>query len=121
MRAQVVRILNAWDLGAVIYLFAINTIYFSLTLVGFLEMLRHRFLAEEREFNAQHTGSTASIESSVLVQPVSILAPAYNEAATVCDSVQAMLSLRYPEFEVIVINDGSKDRTLELLIERFHL
>src|SRR3954451_2938494 len=32
-----------------------------------------------------------------------------------------MLSLRYPEFEVIVINDGSKDRTLELLIERFHL
>ena len=53
--------------------------------------------------------------------PISIIAPAYNEEATILTSVQALLSLNYPEFEVIVVNDASKDNTLNLLIERFQL
>jgi len=58
---------------------------------------------------------------SALLPPVSILAPAYNEAATVRQSTRAMLKLRYPNHEVIVINDGSKDDTLALLTEEFRL
>lgn len=53
--------------------------------------------------------------------PISIIAPAYNEEATILVSVQALLSLNYPEFEVIVVNDDSKDKTLGLLIEHFQL
>ena len=53
--------------------------------------------------------------------PISIIAPAYNEEATILSSVQALLSLNYPEFEVIVVNDASKDDTLALLIEHFKL
>lgn len=52
---------------------------------------------------------------------VAILVPAYNEAATVADSVRSLLALDYPTFEVIVINDGSKDATLEVLTREFKL
>lgn len=53
--------------------------------------------------------------------PIAVLAPAYNEAATIAESIQSLLSLRYPNFEVIVINDGSRDATLQVLIDAFEL
>jgi cellulose synthase/poly-beta-1,6-N-acetylglucosamine synthase-like glycosyltransferase len=52
---------------------------------------------------------------------ITIIAPAYNEAATIVESVEAMLALEYPAFEVIVVNDGSSDETLQRLIEGFQL
>ncbi len=58
---------------------------------------------------------------SGLEPPVSILVPAYNEEATIAASVRSMLQLTYSEFEVIVINDGSKDGTLEVLKREFAL
>lgn len=53
--------------------------------------------------------------------PISILVPAYNEEATVESTVRSLLQLSYSEFEVIVINDGSRDRTLSILQESFGL
>jgi cellulose synthase/poly-beta-1,6-N-acetylglucosamine synthase-like glycosyltransferase len=53
--------------------------------------------------------------------PISLLVPGYNEEATIRTSVRSMLQLQYPDFEVVVVNDGSKDRTLEVLIEEFEL
>jgi len=53
--------------------------------------------------------------------PVSILVPAYNEETTIVASLRSLLQLSYAEFEVIVINDGSKDKTLDVLIEEFSL
>ncbi len=53
--------------------------------------------------------------------PVSVIAPAYNEAATIVESVKSLLSLRYPEFEIIVVNDGSRDATLAQLRQAFDL
>ena len=53
--------------------------------------------------------------------PVSIVAPAYNESLTIEASIKSLLSLRYPEFEVIVVNDGSKDSTVETMIKAFDL
>ncbi len=53
--------------------------------------------------------------------PISILAPAYNEAETIVDSVRSLLSQRYPAFDVIVINDGSSDATLKELTRAFAL
>ena len=53
--------------------------------------------------------------------PIAILAPAHNEAAGIEQSVRSLLALQYPVFEVIVINDGSKDNTLQTLIDAFEL
>lgn len=53
--------------------------------------------------------------------PISILVPAYNEEATIATTIRSMLQINYPDFEVIVINDGSKDRTLDVAIEEFGL
>ena len=52
---------------------------------------------------------------------IAVLAPAYNEEVTVIESVKSLLALHYPDFEVLLVNDGSKDRTLEVLIEEFGL
>ena len=54
-------------------------------------------------------------------RPVSILVPAYNEEKTIVASVHSFLRLHFPEYEVIVINDGSTDKTLSLLVEEFDL
>ena len=59
--------------------------------------------------------------ASPLTPPISLFMPAYNEGAVIAESVRSILALRYPEFEVIVINDGSTDDTLERLTEAFDL
>lgn len=53
--------------------------------------------------------------------PIAVLAPAYNEEVTIVESVNSLLALHYPDFEVIVINDGSKDGTLQRLIGHYSL
>ncbi len=45
---------------------------------------------------------------------ISIMAPAYNEGVTIKDSVESLVDLDYPNFEIIIINDGSKDNTGEI-------
>lgn len=61
------------------------------------------------------------LSGSEQVPPVSILVPSYNEELTIIESVRSLLNLNYPTYEVIVINDGSKDDTLRVLIEEFGL
>jgi cellulose synthase/poly-beta-1,6-N-acetylglucosamine synthase-like glycosyltransferase len=58
---------------------------------------------------------------SPLAPRISILVPAYNEAAGIVDSVRSLLALDYPQVEVVVINDGSKDATIDRLIAGFDL
>ena len=53
--------------------------------------------------------------------PISVIAPAYNEELTIIESVRSLLALHYPEYELIVVNDGSKDNTLQKLIDNFEL
>jgi cellulose synthase/poly-beta-1,6-N-acetylglucosamine synthase-like glycosyltransferase len=60
-------------------------------------------------------------EHSTETPPISVLIAARNEENTILNCVQSALSLDYPLFEVIVINDGSDDKTLELLIKNFNL
>lgn len=61
------------------------------------------------------------VDTSPYSPGVSIIAPAYNEEVTVVDNVISLLAQDYPKFEIIIVNDGSKDKTLEKLIENFYL
>jgi cellulose synthase/poly-beta-1,6-N-acetylglucosamine synthase-like glycosyltransferase len=53
--------------------------------------------------------------------PITLMAPAYNEEMTIVESVRSLMNLQYPEFEVVVVNDGSTDGTLAKLIKAFDL
>jgi cellulose synthase/poly-beta-1,6-N-acetylglucosamine synthase-like glycosyltransferase len=58
---------------------------------------------------------------SDLALPVSVIAPAFNEEMSIVDSAKALLALEYPHHEVIVVNDGSTDDTLGVMIESFDM
>ena len=58
---------------------------------------------------------------SEIAPPISVIVPAYNEGLVIVESVEALLRLEYPAFEIVVVNDGSTDDTLQRLIERFEL
>jgi cellulose synthase/poly-beta-1,6-N-acetylglucosamine synthase-like glycosyltransferase len=95
------------------YVAAINLIYFLLMVLGYFALRTGRRFLTKDDLDALHR--------SPLLPTVAVLAPAYNESATVRESVRAMLALRYPHHEVIVVNDGSKDGTLQILIDEFRL
>ncbi len=59
--------------------------------------------------------------TSDVAPPVAVLVPAYNEERTIVASLRALLALRYPDFEIIVINDGSIDATLQVLKDNLKL
>jgi len=59
--------------------------------------------------------------ASPLAPKVSVLVPAYNEEVSVAETVRGLLALSYQNLEVVVINDGSPDSTVDVLIEEFDL
>ncbi len=61
------------------------------------------------------------IKQSPLVPPITIIAPAHNEEKSIRVAVRNLLDIDYPEFELIVVNDGSNDRTFEEIREEFRL
>ncbi len=56
---------------------------------------------------------------SPLTPPLSIVVPAYNEETTIVESLSSLVRLRFPRMEIIVVNDGSKDGTLERIVSHF--
>jgi cellulose synthase/poly-beta-1,6-N-acetylglucosamine synthase-like glycosyltransferase len=52
---------------------------------------------------------------------ISVIAPAFNEALTIIENVHSLLNLNYPNYEVIIVNDGSTDDSLEKMIAEFDL
>ena len=84
--------------------------------IGFLSLRSLR-----RDRLVARFGRIDELLSSDLLPPVSIIVPAFNEAAGIVDSIRSMSMLRYPRFEIIVVNDGSQDDTLERLRVGFRL
>ncbi|MCP4314062.1 MAG: glycosyltransferase family 2 protein [Bacteroidetes bacterium] len=62
-----------------------------------------------------------SIVSSPLAPSLSVIAPAFNESPTIIDNIRTLLSLYYNNYEVVVVNDGSTDDSLEKMIENYQL
>lgn len=61
------------------------------------------------------------LSGSQFVPPVSVLVPSYNEELTIIDNIRSLMALEFPVYEVIVINDGSTDNTLQVLVDEFGL
>ena len=95
------------------YFMAVNTIYLFQLVVG--------WRAVRRRLRAIALEDFRDIRESGLAPPISIVVPAYNEGRTILDSVRSLLAMRYPRLELVVVNDGSADDTLALLIAEFGL
>ena len=95
------------------YFVTLNVAYFTLLFISYFSVMRYRRRNENEQWRR--------ILQSPLTMPVSVLAPAFNEEVTIAGSVRSLLMLEYREFEAVVINDGSSDRTLETLTREFAL
>ncbi|MEX1010997.1 MAG: glycosyltransferase [Balneolaceae bacterium] len=96
-----------------LYFVVVNGSYILLILLSYFQTKRSREKVDIYELSG--------LFGTNLYRSVSILAPAYNEEANIIESTRALLNLQFPDYEVIVINDGSTDSTLEKLIDSFEL
>lgn len=96
------------------YATALAFLYVLLMILSFYKTRRYRshYSAREEDYLKNFPDEAPGI---------SIVAPAFNEEVIIYDSVNSLLNLDYPKFEVIIVNDGSKDKTMDILISEFEL
>jgi cellulose synthase/poly-beta-1,6-N-acetylglucosamine synthase-like glycosyltransferase len=111
LTAVVVWLMDITSVPILVYFAVINLSYLVLIVLASID------------FRAQHRRREAVVETfgGALTPGVSLLVPAYNEEVGIVTSVQALLSLRYPRHEVVVVDDGSSDATFERLRAAFDL
>ena len=104
-----------WGLNAMVftYFIVLNGSYLTTSIIASRAV--HRYAERLRSLDVKETIAHAG------APPITLIAPAFNEEATVVESVRSLLSLNYPEFEVIVVNDGSSDATVSRMIGAFDL
>lgn len=94
----------------IIYLAVYASFLFSSVLVGSVGLYRRRKMRRLKN----------ELDEEYYI-PISILVPAYNEEVTVVDTVRSLLQLDYPLYEIVVVDDGSKDETAERLIRHYQM
>ena len=102
-----------FDYFAVVYFFLVNGTYLFLNIKAFFSIRKY--------WSTRETIELENMFQSEFYKPVSIIIPAFNEELTIVDNIISILSLHYPEYEVVVVNDGSKDSTIDELKDRFNL
>ena len=103
------------------YQYAIYFYSFALTVFYLFLLISSYFMIEREKVRYTKIEGELLLDLPERAPSISIVAPAFNEEVIVIDNVNSLLSLNYPNFEVIIVNDGSKDKTLDLLIENFEL
>ena len=101
------------NFAILVYFLALNSFYALLLVLSIPEVWEQTRLAEDDDFQR--------LMQSDALPPITILVPAYNEQKTIEASVTAILALHYRNYEVVVVNDGSSDGTLEALRHAFDL
>src|SRR5688572_7852049 len=95
-----------------IYFTAINCFYALLCIMSFRSISVFSPSRIERYLPHLH---------SDFMPPVTVVVPAFNEANTIAQTLRSLLQLEYDAFEIICVNDGSSDATLEILKAYFQL
>ncbi len=97
-------------------------IYYSLALTAItLGLMVLSFSNVKKQAKLWNFKNISMLFKKRMLPSISIIAPAYNEEKSIVSSVKSLLNLKYPQFELIVVNDGSSDETLSRLISSFQL
>ena len=112
--------------GVVVDLIVTATTWFFLAYFALINgsyLLIHAFavVGVRRNRRERSVEPAYDLHESPFVPGIAVVLPAYNEGPVIASSVRSLLSVEYPDFEVVAINDGSKDDTLERLEEAFDL
>jgi cellulose synthase/poly-beta-1,6-N-acetylglucosamine synthase-like glycosyltransferase len=113
LRPVVIDVLAGFDVGVLGYFLVINTSYLVLVVLASLEFARQLRRVPFAGYDEAH--------ASPLTLPVSVIVSAKDEAVGIVEAVRSLLGLRYPELEVVVVDDGSTDGTFEVLADAFDL
>lgn len=97
----------------IVYMLALNSFYAFLLILSVPQLRRHWRIADDVNLR--------SLRAADVIPPISVLVPTFNEQSAIVASVLSFLSLEYPRHEVVVVNDGSTDETLQRLIEAYDL
>lgn len=107
------QLINNYQYLIFFYAFSLILIYGTLAVLAFYKL---------RQLLAKTTSDTEkAFRESPFIPGISIIAPAFNEEKSIINNVISMLTVNYPTFEVVIVNDGSTDNTLQLLIEKFEM
>jgi len=107
---NIVYILNYTFL---IFAFLIITSYFVLSLISIVAIVSYMRKNSFTSYN--------KIETSPIVPSISLIAPAYNEELNICENIRSLLSIHYANIEIIIVNDGSIDQSLQKMIDEYEL
>lgn len=110
---QILLWLEPFNWVLLAYFIGINTFYLALIAMAAVYIYF--------QLRSKQVHRLSGLFNSKLYKPISLLVPAYNEEVSILSSVEALLQLQFPDFEVVVINDGSSDQTMERLIDYFQL
>lgn len=112
--------MNAFE---ILYIFfATGLLIYSILILSAYIFIGAYSLGETRKYLRKSSFTDYRLMASSPHAPsISILAPAYNEGANIIENVRSLLSIHYNQLEVIVINDGSKDDSLEKLVAHYSL
>ncbi len=104
---------NLFEYGILVYAIALLCCYLFLGAFAIAEALTY--------FQKSRLTDYTLLASSPYAPSVSILAPAYNEGANIVENVRSLLNIYYNQLELIIINDGSKDDSMQKLIAAYQL
>ena len=96
--------------------------YYAITINAiYLILLGLSYLSVRKQARMWEIKTDSFLFKKRILPSVSIIAPAFNEQKTIIESVNSLLNLKYPDYELIVVNDGSSDDTLNVLVRYFDL
>lgn len=106
-------LIQFFEYGIFFYCMGILLSYVLMGIISIREVLRYRRERDLTDFT--------ELLSSPLMPSLTIVAPAFNESIPIVDNIRSLLSLHYSDLTVIVVNDGSKDDTLQRAIDNYDL
>ncbi len=95
-------------------------LYMAIVILSYSCMMIVSFFKLRKKYQLDNEAEDEYIEA-IYTKPVSIIVPAFNEEAGIIDSIHSLLSLQYPQVEIVVVNDGSTDQTQQKVIEQFQM
>jgi len=113
MTEAVWTVIGAFNYVVLAYFALLHSVYLATSFFAFGALRRYALRMKSLDLS--------DLITSAWAPPISLIAPAYNEEATCVESVRSLLTLEYPNYDILVVNDGSADRTVERLTAAFDL